>query len=423
MPGKRGWRALLRHLWRISRLNLRMAACRKGEGMIYHIKQVQDITGFAYADIAPKSHGWICCRDTVTSDQPIFYTMIESAFGVLFSGITLARENVLRFLAALHSDGSADLYVNDFELQLQCLAKRNLRAGESVMESDIADVPRMTLPSVKIAPSDNVICCVKIGWKYGMFFDLRRRTASSEDQNPDLIWLSLGRLYRILAFDYIYRTLETQAVFDALVRDGWFPFVEIATHGFKELVPAYTKGFGKKEKIDGLVALFDEARLEGMSSRWWRVPVFNEKRGLIEAGIEAFRRNTEQGNVQCIKTLVSEIEGVLRMDALIRTGTDPGSKPQRFTEYVKQQGLAKSGLADSLLLPEHFTKYLKDVFYPNFQLDGSPLAVTRHTASHGVADVNMYTRERALQVILTLDQIAFYIGGGKSGEAPSPVKE
>ena len=56
-----------------------------------------------------------------------------------------------------------------------------------------------------------------------------------------------------------------------------------------------------------------------------------------------------------------------------------------------------------------FLQYLKEVVFANFDVNQGKVDLSRHSSSHGVAEVEKYTKERALQMILILDQIFFYL--------------
>jgi hypothetical protein len=60
-------------------------------------------------------------------------------------------------------------------------------------------------------------------------------------------------------------------------------------------------------------------------------------------------------------------------------------------------------------LPAAFARYLAAYTFANFDPTG-PLgtAGSRHAIGHGAEDAGSYTQARALQALLTLDQIAFY---------------
>ena len=63
----------------------------------------------------------------------------------------------------------------------------------------------------------------------------------------------------------------------------------------------------------------------------------------------------------------------------------------------------------SLLLPQYFSSYLVENIFKEFDPTTGEVDLSRHTALHGVALGEDYKPERALQALLTLDQIYFYL--------------
>ena len=63
----------------------------------------------------------------------------------------------------------------------------------------------------------------------------------------------------------------------------------------------------------------------------------------------------------------------------------------------------------SLGFPDIFFKYLGEIFFKNFDLKTGDVDLSRNTASHGVAKAEDYTKTKALQGILILDQIYRYL--------------
>ena len=39
------------------------------------------------------------------------------------------------------------------------------------MKSDIADIYELSFPDIEIQDSDSIICCLKVGWKFLLYFD------------------------------------------------------------------------------------------------------------------------------------------------------------------------------------------------------------------------------------------------------------
>jgi hypothetical protein len=75
-----------------------------------------------------------------------------------------------------------------------------------------------------------------------------------------------------------------------------------------------------------------------------------------------------------------------------------------------RSGTKKAGGEATLFFPSDFLEYLLEVTYANFNRNASTQTeASRHTVGHGFAGGGTYTPARALQVILTLDQIVFYL--------------
>ena len=105
---------------------------------------------------------------------------------------------------------------------------------------------------------------------------------------------------------------------------------------------------------------------------------------------------------------MTEIEGVLADVHLAEKGST--AKTKELLNHAVDRGLKKVNDEASLFFPSDFLEYLLDVAYADFDPNAPTEAgVSRHTVGHGVADGKAYTPARALQVILTLDQIAFYL--------------
>jgi hypothetical protein len=85
-----------------------------------------------------------------------------------------------------------------------------------------------------------------------------------------------------------------------------------------------------------------------------------------------------------------------------------GVKSHHLMAHIVEKAKGKPGSDDSLLFPLPFLKYLQDVVFANFNVEAGDVDMSRNTSSHGVAAPAQYTKERALQLILILDQIYFY---------------
>lgn len=133
-------------------------------------------------------------------------------------------------------------------------------------------------------------------------------------------------------------------------------------------------------------------------------PHFAGKELLLRAAQKAFAAGDA---VAVLKIVLTEIEGIL--GEAYRKVHGHGAKIKVLLEFAVASGEAKAGRPDTLLLAAAFADYLKSQTFADFD----PAANTGHAGSrqavgHGAASAESYTMVRALQAMLTLDQLAFY---------------
>lgn len=384
--------------------------------MKVHSDRVQALVGFATENVKGGENAKVLTRAVLTSDDPEFYQYLESISSIFLNKNLIQIDKVCKFLVLIHQDLSADLYVNDFAVSVEINAKRDIKAGEIVMLSDIADIRKVKFPDIEIKDTDKVIYCFKVGWRFGLFFDLTPRTQpagavqliAAEKLDVEKMQLSIGDLRRYLSFYHVYKVLESGAQFDEMLKDGWFPFVEILAGEYKKLSEAYQNKFDFKNEMKAIVNSFDDERIKKITEKWWKNQIFYDKKTLIEAGVNAYLQNNRDGFVNCIKNLWTEIEGVLRKLYYSETGKGKGVKSPELILHIVEKAKNKSDSDYSLLLPMSFLKYLQDVAFACFNVETGEIDMSRNASSHGVADAEQYTKDRALQLILILDQIYFY---------------
>jgi hypothetical protein len=138
-----------------------------------------------------------------------------------------------------------------------------------------------------------------------------------------------------------------------------------------------------------------------------------------------FQQPVKRGDaVSCLKIILTEIEGVLQDAHIGEQGH--GASAKELLTYAVDKGIEKAGDPHSLLFPVQFLRYMRDYTYAQFDPKKPEADVmSRHSVGHGGAAPAAYTMERALQAILTLDQLNFYGVGvnhtvaKESADAPS----
>lgn len=374
----------------------------ENQGIHFHLNEVEDIAGFTPINVEKGNYFWLLTKKVTTSDESEFYRYIEQLSNPIFNKLGITPNAVYQFLILIHSDLGADLYLNDFPIMIEIMAKYDVSKGQILSKKDIADIRKLRFPSITIFNTDKIIFCFKEGWKFGLFFDLNRELDINTTE------LDLGTIYRKLSFQHVYDVLTNEKQFEQMIKDGWFPFIEIIGSEYWPLSEAYANRFHFEEKIDDIVANFNKTRIERITDKWWKKQIFADKKEILKAGINAFLRNDSEGYINCISTLLPQIEGIIMLQCFADTGKG-AIRGAELLSYIIEKGKGKSGSGESLLLPAPFLIYLKDIVFAYFNIETGQVDLSRHSSTHGVAKAESYTKIKALQAILVLDQIYFYI--------------
>jgi hypothetical protein len=347
----------------------------------------------------------ICTRLAITSDERDFHRVAEGLIALLEGHLQQAGASVpLRrahtILVVIHEDESAELWVDTAAVSLMVMAKRAFAAGSAVFESDIGDITGMDFPAVALEPTDKVVCLFRLNFRFALYFDFNPDGNLSRD---DLIrqW---GSLHRNIRYRHLYDAISNTEIFDSLVRSGWFPFVEILGPDFNELLEHCSAGWSLEEAEDNVLSRFDGERLQKMYDRWVAKPYLTSKGPILKAAIEAFEASQP---IAAIKIAVTEIEGVLL--AAYRAEHGRGARIKKLLQFAAESAERKAGSSHTLLFPRVFAEYLSKYTFAKFDpTEGTGAAGSRHAVGHGAADAATYTQARALQALLTLDQLVFY---------------
>ena len=367
---------------------------------------VEDFAGFS-AELGKSGETIkVWTRMAITSDEPLFHRLVESLAGVVAHMAQQARTPVnLRrtdtMLLVLKPNRTAELWLDTAAVSIQCTVKRAIKAGTVVFEHDIADVTGLRFPCVNFGPEDKVLCLFREDWRFGLAFDM------NPEGNLDLegFFRTLGTLYREMRYKHLYEALGDTAIFERLLAAGWFPFVEIISGEFKDIMNHCKANIDMAEIEEKIIAKFDSGRMERILERWLAKPHFGAKAQLMKAAIASFNNGEP---IATIKILLTEIEGVL--NTAHRAANDgQGAKIRKLLEFAEASAERKAGGSNTLLFPKAFSRYLSEYTFANFDpTTQTGTASSRHAVGHGAASEGSYTLARALQIILTLDQLAFY---------------
>jgi hypothetical protein len=133
-------------------------------------------------------------------------------------------------------------------------------------------------------------------------------------------------------------------------------------------------------------------------------PHFKAKEVILRAAIRAYQARDP---VSVIKNVLSEIEGVMS-DAYFSARGERTHRIPKLLDFMISAAEERAGGKDTLFFPVAFGQYLKDYIYAGFTPGDVRSAGSRNAVGHGAVAGEEYTMVRALQAVLTLDQLAFY---------------
>ncbi len=374
------------------------------------INSVQNIAGFSSCYACGGETAGIIVKDFYNSDQKDFYGYLDEISRIYLKNFPI--DHICNFLILIHKDLTADLWVNNVPIQVSIIGKKTIKGGDLVRLSDIADISSIHFTNIEICDTDNIVFCFKKGWKFGLYFDFSRHNEDCISSSIDDLYNELGYYYKYLSFQEEYSVLQNETISEQMFYDGWFPFIQIIGKEFRNLSKIYNDLYYKDTEkfnyfIENLIKKFDRNRIESFVNNWWNKKVFLEKQLILKSGIEAYLKDTQDGFINCIKNLYSEIEGIVRLTYHENKKSNP--KFKELVKYIEEEAKSKFLSINSLGFPEVFIEYLKEFVFKDFDLDSENINFSRHSTSHGVANANDYTKTKALQAILILDQLYYYL--------------
>lgn len=370
------------------------------------IYKVKDIGGFSANNALAGEDVRVIYKGFFHSNQKEFYEYIEKLSNIYLNQYLV--NNIHNFLIIIHPDLTADLYINEVPILLKIISKRDILAQEAVTINDIADITELRFADyVYIKENYKLIFCFKVGWKFGLYFDFHNHTNPHYSLNLQELWKEFGYYYKFLLFQKEYSILHNRPLFKEMFMDGWFPFIRLMGGDYRKLAKIYENRFDFENSINKFIDSFNQNKIKSIINSWWRKQIIKDKEAIIKAGINAYLQNNQDGYINCIKNIYPEIEGIIRMSYTNEKKKNPSMKD--LMNFVEEKAKNKFVSIESLGFPNEFYRYLKDVFFKDFNLLANDCSLSRHTTSHGIAKSEDYTKIKALQSILILDQIVFSI--------------
>jgi hypothetical protein len=372
-----------------------------------HIEKFGKIGGIALNNALKGDQVTLWCKGTIKSTEPHFVKFITNLTSGIFSKANIIEDGIVQFVILQHKDLSIDIWVNEIDKFVEARTKRPVKKGQVLYNNDIADISRLKFSSdIPIRDEDNIMVCFKIKWTFCLYFDLTRHEVP---QNIDKLHLALGEAYKKTTYDLLFSMFANKPKTDEMLNDGWFPYIELIGHEYERLLTAHIANFAIENVENNIISSFDRARIERISSKWWNNKTFRDQKSILEAGLNSLCKNDTAGDILAVKVFYTEAEGIIRNSFFNDKGSDAERKTNILFEYMENKATLKVGTESSMFFQAKFAEFLKNIVYKGFDLKNGILDLSRHTVSHGVAKSKDYSRTKAIQGLLMLDQLYFYL--------------
>ena len=306
-------------------------------------------------------------------------------------------------LAVCRRDGKADVYVNKLEIRALFRTARKVKAGAHVTKDDIADVERLHL-DVSIPDNAGFLFVFSVGWRRGLFYDFGPIAGPNPQPRQYDVMAVLGHVYCHLLFQDRFSISDME--WDSLFAAKWFPFVGLGDETIDSLISHIRSGWDPDEMLADIVSQ-TKCRLPQMLDGWRSKSSFLPHMTILERAVERFQNDDP---VSCTALLFPRIEGILRTrHTSLDTPAQPS--PNNLTELAVASKIENP---KSLLLPHRFAKYLKDVYFADFDPNAADIEVSRHSIGHGVATASKFNHKSAVIGLLTVHQLSYFLENVRS---------
>jgi hypothetical protein len=356
--------------------------------------------GFSVAPARAGERAIVALSEFVSSEDGSEFLQRVEGLEVLFQQIPGCppREAIASFVGAIAPDLSATILINEPSIAKMRI-NRAVEQGEPVSADDIIEVERIDL-GISVPADSAIVCINSLGWRKSLFYDFGPLAIPPIVRTYDLE-RQLGLQHGYLMFQEHFRIDD--AVWEELLRQGWFPFRYLPRSIVEKVLGAARAGWAIDELLDETAVLLriDDALRRAISL--FDRPALATHRDLFAHTVDRFGARDFKSVVALI---YPRIEGMLRSIPDVDQGDH--SSPSKLIDGVTARYEEHAG-PWGLLLPARFRRYLDEVIFRKWHPPEDPTFASRHTVSHGVAPQEAFDRSAAAVGLLAAVQLALYV--------------
>ena len=344
------------------------------------------------------------CEFVSSEDGDIFISRLEGVPNEIVSKLPttsgLKPSVIDHMIVILRKDKSATVYINEVKFIGNIQVKRSVEKGESIFVDDIVDIHSLAPQDINIPNDAGLLILVSVGWRKGLFYDfwpIQEKDSRMIDYDIPAL---LGQIHSYLLFQNRFKISSDE--WKRIIDQSWFPFIALKSATINDIINYNKNNWNIDELLSKIKDEFD-SQIDRLYLKWKNNKLFNPHLQFIETAI----RHYNSGDyLSSISVLYPRIEGLMR-DYHQKKGYETKATQGNLIDAIitKEQFDQKQC---SLLLPEKFHSFLKDVYFANFDPNGNK-PLSRHSVSHGVANVELFTFKGAIIGFLILEQISYYV--------------
>lgn len=376
--------------------------------MSYEIKFSDLPGGYSVTSARSGNDVTIALREfTSSEDGDFFISRLEGfpsqVIGMLPQALGARPSMVDHLLAIIRRDKTATVYLNEIPIIAEILVKgRDLEPGQPVFADDIADIRRVTFKDIEIPNDAGVLFLFSQGWRKGFFYDLGP-LAGEEPRLRDYDLPALcGQYYSYLSFQNLFKISESE--WNRMISQGWFPFISLTRSTIQEII-SYARNEWDIDDLGERIAAEVKGLISSFLVKW-------EKNSLFAPHFEILKQATERflasDYISANSILYPRIEGIMRAHHLITKQETKPTQSNLVSSVLESR--AEERHAYSMLLPNNFLRYMREVYFANFDMT-SPGILSRHSVAHGVVPAKTLSLKGAVVGLLILDQLSLFLGG------------
>jgi len=314
------------------------------------------------------------------------------------SKIPLKPSYIDTLLVIVSKDKKAKIYLNDAQVIGEMRVKGACEKGEVITANRILDIGKMKFKNAIIPENAGFIYVFSVGWRQGCIYDLE--PLHQEKERDYDIEEALGNCFTYLLFQERFK-IDDQT-WDTILSQKWFSFSHLDNNLIKKMVFHAREGWEIDDLLPEIhkdvISLLKKASFSGKIS-----PYFEDHKEIIDKAIE---RYLEADYISCISILYPRIEGLMR--SFHKTEgykSKPSSKNLTKAIISHHQ---KRRIYQSLLLPDKFQYYIKNIYFASFSPGTSP-DIGRHSVAHGEANKDDFNLKSSTIAILVLYQLSLFM--------------